>query len=238
VLSNLLNPLKTLYIIKIVGPLLFAPLLSPLELLPALPVVAFALFSHDPDHYCACGQYDAGLIPFVFWAGIMGFNRLQETFRMKFLIARLPLAIITSSLLFNFVLSPSPLSRLFWVNEKAFTYYYKAYLPSTRAGIIKEAINRFIPDNPEVAVSIQTTVNWSRLTHRNKMFVFPEATTSPYSLCNGNNILADYVVLDGKTPPFIFDIIDEEQYHRYVKEVQEKYHLMYEYDEFSILKKS
>ena len=45
--------------------------------------------------------------------------------------------------------------------------------------MIKEAIKKYIPADPNVAVSTQNTLNWSYLAHRKYYFCFPTGVIEP-----------------------------------------------------------
>ncbi|CAD7776734.1 MAG: hypothetical protein KIIPBIDF_00802 [Candidatus Methanoperedenaceae archaeon GB50] len=105
---------KLLYIIAIFGPFLFIPLLAPLELLPALPQLFISLLSHKDNFYALSSQYTAGLIVPVFVAFIYGVKRLE---RLNVITLKwISIFVILSSLFFHILLSPSPISRIFWLS--------------------------------------------------------------------------------------------------------------------------
>ncbi len=197
---------KIFYVIVIFGPFLFIPLLAPLELLPGLPQLFISLLSHNPNHYAIGHQYTAGLIVPVFIAFLKGMPRAGSLWSVvsgrwskfwqysAFTIQsskkatdhrllptdyKLLVVVFYVSLVFHILLSPSPISRLFWTN-KAWNYGYEAYIPTERDCMIKEAIKKYIPSDPEVAVSTQNTLNWGYLAHRRYYFAFPIGAVEPY----------------------------------------------------------
>jgi len=224
---------KLLYIIAIFGPFLFIPFLSPLELLPALPQFFISLLSHNPNHYALSSQYTAGLIVPVFVAFIYGVKRLE---RLNVITLKwISIFVILSSLFFHILLSPSPISRIFWF-ELVPQYHYTAYIPTKRDAMIKEAIKEYIPDDFNVSVSTQNSVNCAHLAHRRYYFCFPKGVTEPAKVPDFSNksliglwtvikdlvsgqwtkekrlpttdyrlIYADYVVLDLKRQWFVND---------------------------------
>jgi len=237
---------KLLYIIAIFGPFLFIPLLAPLELLPALPQLFISLLSHNPNHYALSSQYTAGLIVPFFVAFIKGLpraNRLWTAYNLSPTIDhplpttnyQLLTIILLVSIFFHILLSPSPISRIFWF-ELVPQYHYTAYIPTKRDAMIKEAIKKYIPDDFNVSVSTQNSVNCAHLAHRRYYFCFPKGVTEPAKVPDFSNksliglwtvikdlvssqwtkekrlpttdyrlIYADYVVLDLKRQWFVND---------------------------------
>jgi len=233
---------KVFYFIAIFGPFLFIPLLSPLELLPALPQFFISILSHSPKHYTISHQYTAGLIVPVFMAFIMGLSKADKLVNSLWLFIsgkrettinyqpqnhKLLTGILMSSLLFHILLSPSPISQMFWRN-KVWSYGWQAYIPTKRNKMIKEAIKKYIPADPNVVVSTQNSLNWSYLAHRKYYFCFPTGVTEPAKVPDFSNkglrqflkyitnhklqtpnyklIYADYVLLDLKRLWFIKDM--------------------------------
>lgn len=126
----------------------------------------------------------------------------------------------------HIILSPSPISRLFWL-DKVWTYNWHAYIPTERDLMIKSAIEKFISADPEVLVSTQNTLNYSSLAHRRTYTSFPLGINEPIKVINytnrtlegfgiyiktgykslpiTNDIYAEYVVLDLTRPWFLVD---------------------------------
>lgn len=124
------------------------------------------------------------------------------------------------------VLAPSPISRLFW-SEKVWSYNWQAYVSTERDAMMKAAMLKFIPADPNVSVTTQNTVNWYHLAHRKVYMPFPsgiESTHPGVDYSNRDlaslwqyalsgyvapmmtyNRYADYVVLDIKRPYFLND---------------------------------
>lgn len=124
------------------------------------------------------------------------------------------------------MLSPSPISRLFW-SDKVWSFSGQAYVPTDREVTMKEAMLKYIPADPEVSVASQNTVNWEHLARRRIYVAFPNGVTEPMKVVTHPNQTlggfwrfartgekplalthgryADYVVLDLKRPWFIAD---------------------------------
>jgi uncharacterized membrane protein len=126
----------------------------------------------------------------------------------------------------HIMLSPSPISRLFW-SDKVWSYSWQAYVPTERDAMMKAAMKKFIPADPEVSVTTQNTLNYSHLAQRKVYLPFPMAIAEPSKVLDWSNRTgeglwvfvrsgykptvitndryADYVVLDLKRPYFLVD---------------------------------
>jgi len=211
------NSDKVFYLILLFGALGFIPLLSPKPLIIAFPILAISLLSNNPNHYGLGYHYTAGLIAPMIFAFADGLPRAKIIWQKIGLYTEWFIPVLLAGLiLLHIVLSPSPISRLFWTN-KVWSYGYQAYIETNRDIMIKMAIENNIPEDSDIVVSIQNTVNWSPLVQRQHFLIFPEGIAEvqqiPYF---GNNfwppevklkeVMAEYVVLDMKRPWFIGDI--------------------------------
>ena len=126
----------------------------------------------------------------------------------------------------HWAFSSSPISRLFW-SDKVWSYSWQAYVPTEREAMMKAAMLRYIPADPDVSVSTQNTVNWYHLAHRKVYLPFPLGVSEPHKIMDWSNRsttgllefirtgykppsitherYADYVVLDLQRPWFIVD---------------------------------
>ncbi|MAP84475.1 MAG: hypothetical protein CMF83_01925 [Candidatus Marinimicrobia bacterium] len=220
------NQEKVKYVLYIFGALGFIPLLRPIILLPAIPILLISLLSNIPEHHAYNTHYTAGLIAPL----IMAFSEGLPTARKLWDKTICPNHLFTPTLIGGLLVchvlaSPSPISRIFFI-EKSWFYHYKVYLPSKRTQMIKSALKKYIPTNPEIVVSMQNTLNWGYLTKQKTIFVFPDGVIEKgfiprISQLNWSgfwNFLknqkleknistsawADYVILDFKKPWFIF----------------------------------
>ncbi|MBF0555125.1 MAG: DUF2079 domain-containing protein [Nitrospirae bacterium] len=221
------NSAKIKYLIAIFGALCFIPLLRPVMLIPAIPVVGIALLSRHESHSSFGTHYTAGLmVPLVmaFIKGLPVAGSLWEKIRLpRKMFAPL---IITGLIIGHVIFAPSFLYRYFYV-PKIWERHFTAYIPSMRDAAIKEAILSHIPANHGITISTQNNINWSYLVYRHQIMVFPQGIMSAvnyvnpsgYSLLNllhsivyrqfphslAEKQLADYVVVDVKRPYFIID---------------------------------
>lgn len=221
-------PGKIFYLLVLFGSLGFISILKPLYLIPALPILGISLLSRLDNHYSIGHHYTAGLIAPMIMAFVMGlavFKKFCEKFGLKKNGVNFILCAIF--LLSHILLSPSPLSQMFWRN-KVWSDGWQAYIPTKRNKMIKEAIKKYIPADPNVVVSTQNSLNWSYLAHRKYYFCFPTGVTEPAKVPDFSNkglkqflkyitnhklqtpnyklIYADYVLLDLKRLWFIKDM--------------------------------
>lgn len=181
IIKDIMNtPGKPIYLFVVFGLLGFVPLLAPLFLIPALPLLAIAMLSHLSNYYDYNTHYTAGLIVPLMLAFIHGRPRAENLWmaltRKVGLIH--PEAFFTPLLLGwilagHVVLSPSPISRLFW-SAKVWGYNWRSYVPTDRETMMKAAMAQYIPADSRVSVSAQNTVNWYYLAHRQCYVPFPQ----------------------------------------------------------------
>jgi uncharacterized membrane protein len=250
-----ITPGKLVYLAIVFGMLAFIPLLSPVFLIPAAPLLAISMLSHLPNHYDYNTHYMAGLIIPVIFAFVYGLPKaeliwarliswlwcrlssgatsrsgkegvtqkiiLQGKFNIR-VASMLPAGLRRSQnrywlfygLLFSWILlghialSPSPISRLFWLN-KVWSYNWHAYVPTDRLVMMKVAMDKFIPEDPEVSVATQNTLNYSLLAHRKLYLSFPLGISEPSKVMNWSNrtwkAFGEFVRTGYKSPPIIDD---------------------------------
>jgi len=238
IVEEIINVWKIGYLVFLFVPLLLIPLLSPLSLLPALPALAISLLSRSPNLYWIQYQYTASLIAPVFIALIYGlkfFNGREESLKSWFkkhlkinldknqLLKTSLCTILAISLYYNVVLSPSPISVLFW--KKLMGNYYKtSYVITERDRVLNDALRRFIPQNSSVVS--QNMVNNSYLAHRKEYYCFSQHIES-----------ADYVVLDQERAHYIIDKLDEEEYEKEFNKLLKSHQIVFSYDGIYIFKR-
>lgn len=274
ILSEILfTPGKRYYIIVVFGSIALVGFLRPAPLIVALPILGIALLSKSENYSGVAFHYTAGLIAPL----IISFSKglpVAKGIWSKFKLPRnlLPILIILGMLYIHVWHSPSPISLKFW-DKKSWNYSYKAYLPTKRDGMIKDAIEQYIPKNKEVVVTSQNTVNLGRVADRKYYLIFPlgvlKPTELPYwsklSLRNfwefiqdasehappRENVLAEYVILDLKRPWFLMDQgcawsagkckNDQDFVKQFLDLVQQSkklFNIVFEEDEFIILKRN
>ncbi len=201
----LLAKRKWFYLLLLFGGLGFLPAFAPLELLPAMPLVAGTLLVSNPNYYSHGHQYTAGfvaplLVAFAAVAsrlGLGGPGRRGAT-----------VSVVGCMLAVHALFSPSPLSR-FFVLGNVWKYCPAAYIPTPRDSLIKQTIDRYIPADPHAVVSSQNSVFYAPLARRDALFAFPDGVFSPQLYpyhadgASGRWFQADYVVVDLKRPWYL-----------------------------------
>jgi uncharacterized membrane protein len=193
---------KLIYLGVIFGSLGFISLLSPVLLIPALPLLLVAILSHTPNHYDHNSHYTAGVIIPVIFSFCYGFLRAEQIFikylestkkylsifkNKFFLKINFKALICIWVILGSIFLSSSPISRLFW-SSKIWSVSLSAYIPTERDRIIKEAMIYFIPTDPKVSIATQNTINWSHLSRREYYFSFPGGVFKPEESFKKSNL--------------------------------------------------
>ncbi len=204
-------PGKTLYLLALFGSLAMAPLFAPLELMPALPQLAISLLSRQENYHALGHHYTAALVMPLTVAFAVGLPRALHAWERAGRRRGVLLAVAGFCLLAgNVLVSPSPVSRLFWT-DKVWSYGWRAYLPTSRDRAIAQAITETVPPDPDVVVSCQNTLAHSRLFNRRLAYSFPEAVLQPQALPDFLDTgrptpeLAQYVVLDLRRPLYLVD---------------------------------
>jgi len=192
---------KPLYLVVMFGSLAFLPLLAPLALLPALPVLALVLLSHNSNHVGLGHQYTAGVtVPLLLALAVALAHPRFARWRGRALAAA-----VAASLATLVLFGPSPLSRAFWTGKLWF-YDQTAYRPTARDREIGDLLARLVP--AEASVSVQNPVVTAALANRAPLFPFPVAVFAPvpFRMAAGEALIAaDYVVLDLRRPWFLGD---------------------------------
>ncbi len=226
-----LNIMKLVFIAALFGPFLFLPVLSPLELLPVIPLLIVSLLSALPNYYSFENHYTAGFIAPVFVAAICALRKLthysgrfSETSAVILLKKHAVTCVVFCSLFFHVLISPSPFSRYFWVSDDVWLYHKTAYRITNRDVMIKEAISQYIPDDPDVSVCTNSWLNSGRLARRMDYFPFPYKAN-----------VSDYVVLDTKRPGIVLDKKDQQQFDREFELIKSKRKILFLNDGLYIL---
>lgn len=209
----LFTPKKVFYVVALLGPFIFIPLLRPLPLMVASPIFMVSMLSHQSNYYDYAAHYSAGLIIPIIVAYVEGTVLVKKWFYFFCKKVNLCKEVYSSNnfdifnlfliswlLFFQVLLGVSPISRLFW-SDKIWSSSYKAYISSSRDSIIREAIEKYIPLSDNLIISSQNNINHVRLAMRQNYLLFPGGVTEPHHLTNWNektfNNFLDFV--NGKT---------------------------------------
>ncbi|MHC1712634.1 MAG: DUF2079 domain-containing protein [Solidesulfovibrio sp.] len=173
-------PEKWSYLLALFGALLFFPIFRPKLLLPAIPALALALFSTQPNAYDWTNHYTAGAAGVLFFAfcEVLGPVRILAR-QSKAGATNVGAAIFLSLALCHVLLAPSPLSRFFLATDN-FAFSAEAYEPTARDAAILAEILKSIPSDPTVPVVSQNTLNWSTLARRFDYASFPLGVFEPH----------------------------------------------------------
>jgi len=179
-------PHKSIYLMKLFGPLSFISLFSPLWLLAAFPLFAQHLLSSRVTQVMINFHYTAEVIPFIFVAfvfGIKNFLRFKLINQYRFYFGIFLLLVL---LLFTYVLGPH-----FRLPGMATSDFRK-----NDSDRLKEA---FLKKIPPAAPVVATFEFLSRLTHRHELYSFHHHYTGYYTLSSRPYCLPDtvrYALLD------------------------------------------
>jgi len=250
------TPGKLVYLGVVFGLLAFVSLLRPAVLIVALPLFMIAMLSRLDNYYDYANHYTAGTIVPVVVAFRDGLPIARRCFAslVVWLMSKLERHYLHhptfstwkkfsiwifsnerqmfSAMLFSWLIvghwmfASSPISRLFW-SDKVWSYSWHAYMPTEREVMMKRAMLKYIPVDPDVSITTQNTVNWYHLAHRKVYLPFPLGVDTPHKVMDQSNRntlglwhyvrtgamppaitytrYADYVVLDLKRPWFIID---------------------------------
>jgi uncharacterized membrane protein len=222
----LTNPDKMKYLFYIFCALGFIPFLKPGILLVSLPILAGSLFFQIEVYHGFTHHYTAGLIAPLIIAFAEGLPLARNYWgKLRFPTRGFIPVVIFGLLLCHIVISPSPIGRKFY-QQKSWFHNSNVYIFQERSQWIKSEIERLIPSDEKVILSIQNTMNWGYLAQRQDVFIFPHGATKPTIIkSNGKDwaglleyvqrgeiqkypqkkMWADYVILDLKRPWFIGD---------------------------------
>lgn len=107
-------PEKILYILHLLVPLMFLPLVGAQVFFLALPTLGYSLLSTYPLQYEIRSYYFAPLLPFLFFALVLGLHRLmQHSASSPAMRGALACLLIVSSGASYFLTAPGPLARYF-----------------------------------------------------------------------------------------------------------------------------
>jgi len=162
---------KLFYLNDLFGPLCLFPLLSPLSLLPVIPLLAQHLLSLRDTETTIYYHYAAEMIPFIFLALIFGIKNILSfgwLRKRQYILAMLLLCV---SLIYNFHLGPH--FKLF----KQFNTVFKA----DELDREKQAILAKIPSQAAVVATFEFL---PRLSHRRQLYSFHHVYMGFHTLSN------------------------------------------------------
>jgi uncharacterized membrane protein len=128
-LATLLTADRAVYVLAILGPLAFLPLLGGWDLLGVLPALTQNLLSRDPILYGFRTQYQSFVLPFLILAAIGGYARLARRRPGAWPVAVLVVATIASLALASRTVNNLAIARFWPVPAQRAAYQVLARVP-------------------------------------------------------------------------------------------------------------
>ncbi|MBN1419199.1 MAG: DUF2079 domain-containing protein [Planctomycetes bacterium] len=166
---------RILYVLLVFLPFLFLPLRRPLELLPALPVLAASLLSSYRLYYTYQLHYTAGLLPFLLWAFVEALARVPERTRSLRPRRAIAVACLAATAIFHVFYAPTPAGLGFWLRGYDERFHREHTIAGPEVREIREAIARWIPP-ARGAVATQDGIIAGRIAHRARIACLNETS--------------------------------------------------------------
>lgn len=175
-----------IYLNQIFAPLLYLPILSPVSLLPSLPVFMQHLLSWRPQETSIVYHYGAEIIPFMFLGLVFGIKKILavDWFRRNQL--KLGAYLVLATLISNIFIGPYP-----FLLEN----YSSLFKRGCSAGV-KESFLRLIPAGAKIVTSLEFI---SHLANRRNLFSFHHVYMGRYTLSSKTYRLpedTEYALID------------------------------------------
>lgn len=162
-----------LYILYLLIPVGFLPILCPEVMLITAPTIVLNLLA-EYISIRVDSWHIATIIPFIFIATIIAMKRIEKFYPA--MTNNILIFIFSTSLLSQYYLGLTPFSKPFWnynyvlSRREGPTYQYSQYLPSSRVNIVNE-VKRYIPDPAPLSTSFYLGSHFS---HRKEIYWFPQ----------------------------------------------------------------
>jgi len=150
-------------------------------------------------------------------------GRITKMNLFSFIKKHLIAFILFGSLFFHVLISPSPLSRYFWISKHVWPYHKTAYRITKRDEMIRKALELYIPRNPDVIVCTHNWLNCSHLAQRRFYYPFSYKADE-----------AEFIILDTKRPGVVLDKKDRNLFRQEFERIKSKCSLVYKNDGFYI----
>lgn len=181
---------KLLYVVLLLLPVLFVPLLSLKGLIPAIPYLFISLLSTYRLYYSLEGHYGAFVVPFIFLGFIHGLIKLQEKKFLKVSVSRLATLSLIATLIAFFIMLPTVYSQ------------YRVFNPNDKHNSIVRSFISRIPQNASVLT--QSNI-FPHISNRPDAYTIAPPTWNYEYMLFGKEVLANlskqsiqYVLLDFK----------------------------------------
>ena len=244
-LDILFNPLKIKFLILIIIVFPLAFIRFNLLIILSFPILIMLLSSSNNNYFSFGHHYIAPLLPIYIY---ITFINLKKSYKLQRYY-------LLYSVIICIALSPSPLSRLFF-SSKIDNFNYASYISTERSKKISDILNNLSNHQDiSIVISIQNNIFLPELHFKHTMLLYPSGVFKPMpypfkGTYNENRLLnADYVVLDTKRRPFIYDkgcnyyyqkctdLAVENEYNLLFLDVKKRYSLHYEYDGLFVFKR-
>ena len=213
--SGLISPRKLLFVAVMAAPFAYTLWRAPSAWLPALPSFGVMFLSNNENHAYLGHHYTVMVTAVAMGAMALSLKGLDLSARKRLLTIS---AALSGLMLVLF--GPAPLaSRLFWAGH-AWGFQASAYLPDARSREIARLIETHVPADGTLVVSVQNSINHTRIADRPVVLpyplgvaepgrvlssvatrVFPAVSGSPNAALAPKGLaLADIVVVDLKRP--------------------------------------
>ncbi len=177
---------KLLYIIELLGPLVFLPILGLPELFPAFAWIILAYLTDYVPYFQITYQYNGFVIPFIFYAFIKGLERIS----LDKVLRKMNKNILKKALLLSVVVSML-FSSYAWTKYKADKRIFGHYDPQHLK--LLQSIIALIP--PDVSILTQNDI-FPHVSNRKNVFL-----SSPNETFEPDFILIDIKLEFYKSPP-------------------------------------
>lgn len=156
VISRLLMPAKIVYVLQLLIPLGWLPLLAPEVMLLAVPTLGYSLLSSLDAQYSIHYWYFAPILPFIFYAAIIGTQRILNRLTLSS-----PRFFVAKAMLLIYLLSASIASYFFYSVGPFARHFQPARYVLTEHSIRGNALIKSIPPDASVATEMDSLAHLS-----------------------------------------------------------------------------
>lgn len=158
VIPRLLMPEKIAYVLQLLIPLGLLPLIAPAVMLLAVPTLGYSLLSSLDAQYSIHYWYFAPILPFIFYAAVIGTQRILNRLAPQPSSQRLLIAKVT---LLIYLMSASIVSYFFYSVGPFARYFQPERYVLTEHSIRENALIKSIPPDASVATEMDSLAHLS-----------------------------------------------------------------------------
>jgi len=185
---------KLNYLVILLLPAMFLPLLGLKGLIPAIPYLVISLFSSYPVYYILEGHYAAFVSPFIFLGMLHGVIKLRKWIHLDVSVSKIAKVIIFTCLISLALVSLST---------------YSKFVTFSTANEHNDVIRRFISRIPKNASVLTTSNIFPHVSDRHDAYTIPSPMWAEQYMNAGRQILLNlsraevkYVLLDFRSDPY------------------------------------